>query len=521
MLADRPTLLVVDRVAGTDHDAVLVEAGKIAAVGTADSFETRGLAIDRYAGTTLIAGLGDAHFHPLGFTAAITRLNVARCASFEELADKIRRAASGLRPDQVLIGTRLNDDALAERRLPTRTDLDAMVGDRPMMLYRYCGHVAVANTAALELSGVGPDAVDPDGGSLDRDEDGHPNGILRETAISLCGDVLGQRSADLTRQEVLDGLSGLVGSGLTRLGAIVATGGFFGVRDELDQLIDLAPDLPLHLSVLVYAETADQVEHAAERLSKAGRRLSFLGMKDFTDGSLGGHTAALRRPYSDWKTELGTNRFDLERIDPIARRSLALGGSVALHAIGDAACGDVIDYFADLRDDGVEADRLRIEHASVLTDADVERLAATGAVASVQPAFLASETEWLGTRLGERVEETYRFKTMQEAGIPLAGGSDCPVEPPFPLAGIAVARDRAGMVPHESLDARRALELFTDGVSDALREPPPMSIGSRADFTLLDVDPLTASPDELRSAHVVATWIEGVPHLPETFEWDQ
>ena len=174
-----------------------------------------------------------------------------------------------------------------------------------------------------------------------------------------------------------------------------------------------------------------------------------------------------------------------------------------------------------ISDDGVEADRLRIEHASVLTDTDVERLAATGAVASVQPAFLASETEWLGTRLGERVEETYRFRTMQEAGIPLAGGSDCPVEPPFPLAGMAVARDRAGMVPHESLDARRALELFTDGVSVALREPPPMSIGSRADFTLLDVDPLTASPDELRSAHVVATWIEGVPHLPETFEWDQ
>lgn len=521
MLADLPTLLVVDRVAGTDHDAVLLESGKIAAVGSADSFETSGLVVDRYAGTTLVAGLGDAHFHPLGFTAAITRLNVARCASFDDLADKIQRAASGLEPGQVLIGTRLNDDALVERRLPTRTDLDAIVGDRPMMLYRYCGHVAVANTAALELSGVVPDTPDPDGGSLDRDEDGRPNGILREMAISLCGDVLGQRSADLTREEILRALSGLVGSGLTRLGAIVATGGFFGVRDELDQLIDLAPDLPLHLSVLVYAETADQLEGAAERIAKAGRRLSFLGMKDFTDGSLGGHTAALRRPYSDWRTELGTNRFDLERIGPIARRSLALGGSVALHAIGDAACADVIRYFADLRDAGIEADRLRIEHASVLTDTDVEQLASTGAVASVQPAFLASETGWLGTRLGGRVDGTYRFKTMQEAGIPLAGGSDCPVEPPFPLSGMAVARDRAGMVPSEALDARMALGLFTDGVSVALREPPPLSIGARADFTLLDVDPLTASPDELRSGAIVATWIEGVPHLPETLEWDQ
>ncbi len=521
MWSDRRTLLVVDRVAGTDHDAVLVDSGKIVAVGSSNEFETAGLAIDRYPGTSLIAGLGDAHFHPLGFTAAISRLNVANCGSFDDLAGKIRKVTSGMPPGQVVIGTRLNDDGLAEQRLPTRLDLDAMVGDRPLMLYRYCGHVAVANTAALDLSGVRPDTPDPVGGSLDRDADGRPNGILRETAISLCGDVLGQRSGDLSREEVLNAMSGLVGSGLTRLGAIVATGGFFGVRDEIDQLIDIGPDLPLNLSVLVYAETPDQLERAAERLSNAGRRLSFLGMKDFTDGSLGGHTAALRQPYSDWQSEVGTNRFDLARIGPLAERSLALGGSVALHAIGDAACADVIGYFGTLRDAGVDADRLRIEHASVLSDADVEALAATGAVASVQPAFLASETEWLGTRLGERVETTYRFRTMQEAGIALAGGSDCPVEPPFPLAGMAVAQDRAGMVPAESLDAGSALAMFTDGVSAALREPLPLKPGARADFTMLNVDPLTATPDELRGAEVVATWIEGTPHLPIPFEWDQ
>jgi predicted amidohydrolase YtcJ len=249
--------------------------------------------------------------------------------------------------------------------------------------------------------------------------------------------------------------------------------------------------------------------------------VSFLGMKDFTDGSLGGHTAALRHPYADWRHERGTNRFDLDRIGPIAERSLALGGSVALHAIGDAACRDVIGYFGELREAGVEAERLRIEHASMLTDDDVEALAATGAVASVQPAFLASETQWLATRLGDRVDMTYRFKTMQDAGIPLAGGSDCPVEPPFPFAGMAVARDRAGLVPSESLDARAALDLFTEGVSLALREPTPLAVGSRADFTLVDVDPMTATPDELRAAEVVSTWIEGKPHVPERFEWDQ
>lgn len=521
MLGANGTLLVVDRVVGTPHDSVLVFGGRVVAVGQSTSFDTRGLTVDRYPGTALVAGLGDAHMHPLGFTAAITRLNVARCGSFEELRTKVRAAASGLAPDEPLIGTRLNDESLGEGRLPTRLELDAMLSDRPLLLYRYCGHIAVANTAALDAAGVGPDTADPIGGSFDRDEEGKPNGILRETAVSIVGDVLGGRTGSLTPEQVLTGLSGLVGAGLTRLGAIISTVSFCGVSNELDLITDIARDLPLHLSVLVHAATPDELEVAAERLSNGGRRLSFLGMKDFTDGSLGGHTAALRQPYADWRHELGTNRFDLDRIGPIAERSLALGGSVALHAIGDAACHDVIGYFGALREAGAEAERLRIEHASVLTDTDVQELAATGAVASVQPAFLASETEWLGTRLGERVELTYRFKTMQDAGIPLAGGSDCPVEPPFPFAGMAVARDRAGLVPSESLDARAALELFTDGVSLALREPAPLAVGSRADFTLIDVDPLTVTAAELRAAEVVSTWIEGKPHIPARLEWDQ
>lgn len=515
------TLLVVDRVAGTVHDAVLVSGGRVVGVGQSASFDTRGLTIDRYPGTSLVAGLGDAHFHPLGFTAAINRLNVARCGSFDELRTKVRAAAPDLAPEEPLIGSRLNDDGLAEGRLPTRLELDTMVSDRPLLLYRYCGHIAVANTAGLDAAGVDPDTADPIGGSLDRDGEGRPTGVLRETAVSIVGDVLGGRTGSLTPDQVLSGLSGLVGAGLTRLGAIISTAGFCGVSNELDLVANIARDLPLHLSVLVHAATPGELEVAAARLSNAGRRVSFLGMKDFTDGSLGGHTAALRHPYADWRHERGTNRFDLDRIGPIAERSLALGGSVALHAIGDAACRDVIGYFGELREAGVEAERLRIEHASMLTDDDVEALAATGAVASVQPAFLASETQWLATRLGDRVDMTYRFKTMQDAGIPLAGGSDCPVEPPFPFAGMAVARDRAGLVPSESLDARAALDLFTEGVSLALREPTPLAVGSRADFTLVDVDPMTATPDELRAAEVVSTWIEGKPHVPERFEWDQ
>lgn len=518
MIGDLPTLVVADSVAGTPYDSVLISGGRVVSVGFESEIETTGLAVERYRNTHLVAGLGDAHFHPLGFVAAVNGLNLARCANFDHLREALAGATARLGDGEAIAAVRLNDELLHEKRLPTRSDLDAMVSDRPVLIYRYCGHVAVANTAALDLAGVGPETHDPVGGGFDR-TDGVPNGILRETAVSVVGDAVAGRAGPISPQSIIDGLNGLVSMGITRLGAIVATDGFCGVDRELDLLLGVADDLPLHMSVLVHAADADDLELAANRIERAGRRLHFLGMKEFTDGALGGRTAALRHPYADGPDGKGISRFDLDRIDPIARRSLELGGSVALHAIGDAACGDTIDYFARLREEGVDARQLRIEHASILTDEDVEKLAATEAVASVQPAFLESETDWLHNRIGTRADITYRFATMANAGIPMAGGSDCPVEPPFPLVGMAAARDRAGMLLHEVVDASQALDMFTSGVSAALREPSPLAVGARADFALIDVNPVTASPAELRAAEVVSTWIDGAPHTMSSIEW--
>ncbi|MDH3306627.1 MAG: amidohydrolase [Acidimicrobiia bacterium] len=517
MLSDAGSVLVVaDRVrtaAGILGDAVLVRSGTVQAVGWADALRRPGLAEERYRGAVLVPGLGDAHFHPMGYGAALSRLNLGGAADLDEVFVRLRSSAGSTSPGQPLIGTRLDDEALAEKRLPLRHEIDSVAADRPVLLYRYCGHVAVANTAAFEAAGIGPSVVDPVGGHFGRDDSGGLTGLLQETAVSLVGDVLGGRVGGLKPAEVLAALHRLVALGMTRICAIVATGSelFCGVGNELDLLIDIASDLPLHVSALVVARDPDDLEQAARRMERAGRRLQFLGMKDFTDGSLGGRTAALGLPYSDDPTTTGTLRFDHERLYPLARRSLQLGGSVALHAIGDVAVGRVLDLYGILAETGVDPDRLRIEHASVTTDADIARMADLGVTASVQPAFLASEGGWLRSRLGDRVEQTYRFRTMESAGVPMAGGSDCPVEPPSPLWGMAAARHRGGLVPSESLEPDSALALFTDGVATAVREPSPLSAGSRADFTLLDIDPVDVDPVTLRNASVIGVWIDGEP----------
>ncbi len=494
---------------GIVGDAVEVIDGRVAGVGARQHLLKPGSVEVAYPGATIVPGLGDAHFHPLGYTASLTRLNLHSATSVAGVVEAVRGAASSLPHGSPVIGARLDDHRLAEGRLPTRHDLDAV--DRPVLLFRVCGHVAVANTSALEVAGLDPLTPDPPGGHIDRDTDGRPTGVLRETAIPLVAETIGTRTSDLTPDEVVTALSGLHSLGLTRLGAMASAGkGLWADGpSELGTLLRAGPDIPLAIDVHVIATEPDDLDRAAAAVAGAGTPLlRFAGVKIFADGSFGGHTAAMRRPYSDEPTT-GTLRLD-DRAPGLARRALRLGGKVAIHAIGDLAVEKVLDLMADLIDGGADPLDLRVEHASVMLDEDRARMADLGVIASMQPAFVTSETTWLERRLGpERLPFTYAHRSMLEAGIRVAGGSDCPVEQPSPLWGMASARDRAGITPDEELSAEQALGLFTDGVAAALGEPPPLSPGSPAHLTVLDHDPVETTPSRLSTLGVKAVWIGG------------
>lgn len=508
----RRRLIVADRVrtaTGTRGNAVRVADGLIEAIGEADDIRTPDLTEERYTGCVVTPGLVDAHFHPLGYTAALMRLNLDAAQNMSDLEELINEAAANLEPGRAVVGTRLNDQIVG--RLPTRTQLDAAGGDRPILIYRYCGHVAVANTAALELAGISSSTPDPPGGSIDRDSGGIPTGVLRETAIALAAGPVGSRTGDLEPGEVLAAMQGLASLGLTSIGAIIDLSGdlWCGVGNELELLTEIGPDLPLRMSVLVTTDDPQALESAAGRLSSAGPWIRFLGVKQFADGSFGGHTAAMHHPYADRDT-VGTMRIDAGT-ERMARAALAMGSRVAVHAIGDRANEAVLDLFEDLIRDGAHPADLRVEHASVLAHRDLGRLAALGVTAVVQPAFLMSETAWLEERVGrDRLDRTYAFRSLLEAGVLLAGSSDCPVEPPSPWWGMAAARDRGGLTPAQQLNAAEALALFTTGAAGAIGSPV-LEIGEPCDLTIVDRDPLEIGPDELRETKAVATWIEGEP----------
>jgi predicted amidohydrolase YtcJ len=508
---------------GVPGDALLIDGDRIVAVGRADTLRSPHTPEDHIAGGTIVPGLRDAHLHPVGHAVALTTPSLKAATDFSDLADALREADRTLPAGAALTAVRLDDESLAEGRLPDSDFLDAIVPRRPMLLIRYCGHVAVANSAALDLAGLDGSTTDPPGGSMDRSH-GRLTGVLRETAIERVSGALLPLTPTVSADALVRASFGLASVGITAIGAMAATGAglWSGGESEVDALVAASHRLAVEMRVMVIAQSPGSLEDAADRLDGAGGQVRFCGVKMFADGSLGGHTAAMHHGFSDRPDQTGTNRLDPEWAEEMARASLRLGGRVAIHAIGDRANSDVLDLMERLIREGADPSRLRVEHASVLTGEDISRFGSLGVTASVQPAFIASETGWLEKRVGpERLGRTYPFRSLVDVGAPIAGGSDCPVEPPHPLLGMATARDRCGLVPAEGLRPEEALALFTDWAATSIGDDASLEPGARASFTVLDTDPVVASPEELRSARVLATWVGGehVATPPGTVAW--
>ncbi len=506
------TVLVADAVLsgrGAIGNAIAIEEGNIRSVGESQEIVRDGDHVVVYDGGFVTPGFRDAHIHAIPYAALLSGCSLKSANSIADLVDRLATYARSQPPGVPIVASRFDDESLIEQRLPTREDLDRAVPDRPAVIYRYCGHIAVANSRALANSGIDAGTADPDGGIIDRSESGEPTGVLRETATGLIATSL-SRGAPLPASSLIDGLTRLGGLGITSIGAIIGYGEspYEKLAAESELLREVAGDLPIRVHGLSIASTPAELAAAAKTLTDAGDRLTWLGVKRFSDGSLGGHTAAMCSPFSDVDTT-GTFRLTEEDV-VVSRHSLSLGGMVAIHAIGDRAISEVLDVFTSLLSQGAAARDLRMEHVSVASPQLIGDFARTGATAVVQPAFLASEEGWLGKRLGpERMGWAYPFRSMRQAGITLAGSSDSIVEPPHPLWGIAAAMDRHGIAPDEALTGVEALDVFTSGGAVALRELDPLSVGSPADLAVVDCDFRTATPAQVHGAHVLDTYVGG------------
>lgn len=509
-------------------EALAVAGDRILEVGTRSAVWTTrgpGTRVIDLAGRAVVPGLADAHLHILGYALSLDQLALAGLPSLQAICDAVADASGRLAPGEWITGRGWDQDQLAERRLPSKEDLDAVSPAHPVCLHRNCGHIAVANSAALRLAGIDRGTADPPGGRIDRDPvSGEPTGILREKAVDLVARLIPPPSAARRRDALARALREALRYGLTQLQTDDCRyGGGLAETEALFRGL-VGPDaLPIRITQLIPAE---QLEEAVERGARTGSGdpwYRYGPVKIFADGSLGGRTAALLEPYADDPSTRGIYIHEREAFIELVARAHRQGCQVGCHAIGDGAAALFLEAVAEAQRRYPRADaRHRMIHCQVLSEPLMAQMAALGVVGDIQPVFLRNDGHWFVDRVGPvRAATSYAWRAMLQRGIPLCGGSDCPIEPLNPWFGVYCAVNRqdlsgypeGGWQPGQRLTVAEALDLYTAGAAYANFEESfrgRLAPGMAADLAVLDRDPFRCDPAELKQIRSTFTMVGGI-----------
>jgi len=498
-------------------ESLAVAKGRIAAVGNLSDLmsgcDSRTLIID-LAGSTLLPGFNDAHVHvwKLGqLEIGMADLRLVR--DLAEVRAALESQRSRLAKESWLLGRGFNELRLAERRLPTREDLDAWFPGQPVFITRTCGHIAVANSPALQIAGIHTSTAAPSGGEIRRDDTGQPNGILTETALQLVQRVIPAPSTNDYRAMIRAATRHQLARGITS-----ATDP--GVEPTLLQVYrELAAEGELvgryNVMTLAREGVAPTVaELGVEKVANPHLRIDTV--KFFMDGGLSGATAALSEPYRD-STSSGVLRWEEEQFFAQALLYQQAGWRIAVHVIGDRAISAALRVFEQLAK-RPDAPRHRLEHFGLPTPHDLATTAALRTLVVTQPSFLYSLGANFRTYLPECFPITpYPLRAMWKAGIDVALSSDAPVVPDDPLLGIQSAvmrRDETGQVigPDEAITVAEALRAYTLGgalASGDEQNRGTLQLGKFADMIVLSQNPLTTPAEELTQIRVDRTYVGG------------
>lgn len=503
-------------------EALLVDdAGRVAATGSLTTMGDRATTAIRIdgGGATLLPGLIDAHGHVMGLGFQALEVNLADTTSLDDALARLKAYAEA-HPDLPWIrGRGWNQARWGLERFPTAAELDAVIADRPVWLERVDGHAGWANSAALSKAGVKAATVDPAGGRIERDADGAPSGVLVDAAMDLVNKVVPAPTPEQRAAALTAALAELASVGLTS----VHDAGIDAETWALYRKFGDEGRLTVRIGAMIggMGRDFDVLARKGPVASLYDDRLSLRAVKLYADGALGSRGAALTEPYADDPPNKGLLFNTDARLANWMSRAIGAGFQVNVHAIGDAANAQVIDSFASILKYTGNGLRHRIEHAQVMTPADIERAANLGLIFSMQPTHATSDRVMAEARLDpERLAGAYAWRTALERGGRLAFGSDFPVEPANPFYGLHAAVTRqghdgepeGGWMPAQKLTVEEALRAFTlDAAYAGFQEGNVGSLvpGKWADFILVDQDIFKAPPETLWQAKVLQTWVAG------------
>jgi predicted amidohydrolase YtcJ len=511
----------MDRSAPT-AEAVAIRDGVVVAVGS--NAEARAAAAPRseiidLAGRTATPGLNDAHAHPmmLGLSLDDLVLSTPPVRTIAEIVELIDAAAEHRTPGSWIIGRGYDQARLDDQRHPTRDDLDAVSPDHPVLLLRACHHIGVANSAALALAGIDSNTPDPDGGQIDRDAHGVPTGVVRETALGLVQNAIVEPGQDELERNIERGLRAFLTEGVT---STVEAG--IDRPDELRayQALWRRGELPVRTYLMmIIADTLDELIELGVQTGFGDAHLRIGPAKLFSDGSIGGRTARMRKPYIGQPDNVGLWMHDPSEMKRLVRKAHTAGFQVGIHAIGDAAIDLILDAYEEAQVADPRPDpRHRIEHCSIVDRETIDRIARLGVVPIPGTSFLYYFRDAYVQNLGmERIRHAYGMRTFADRGVIAAASTDTPVVPPSAMIGMQTMMTRTdiggeAVWPDEAVSLDEALRAYTvngayasfeDGIKGTLA---PGKIGDVAVFET-DLDGVPAT--EIGSVRVDHTIIDG------------
>ena len=506
-----------------DVSGVAVLNGRIAFAGSEEAArgaigpETRVVDLE---GRALLPGFNDNHNHPMSFGQALSEIDASPMAAptLAALQSAFREAANrSERPVDWLVARGYDDTRLDIHRHPTRYELDEATGGRPAILVRTCGHLCVANSAALSLAGVNGQTPDPVGGKIDRDDSGEPIGLLRETAQKLVRDLIPEPTVDQIKEHLRLAGRRFLSYGITSVGEAAIS-----KSSQLAAYQELARDGELPIRTFTMMLIDDTLESMTALGLKTGFGDDWLRIgpaKVFQDGSGGGRTAAMTVDYRNDPGNRGITIYDQPGLNERFTRANAAGFQMAAHAIGDLAITMILDAYETALTAHPRADaRPRIEHCGMCTPEHLARMRRLGVIAIPQPSFIYYLGDsYIENFTPEQLSLSYPGRSWFDHGIVAAGSSDVPVVSADPFVNLrsAVTRltqDGQKMGPEQGVTIDEAIRMFTiNGAYASFEERIKGSItpGKLADLVVLDRDPRTVAPEQLHTLRTEMTVIEG------------
>ena len=506
-------------------EALAVRGGRVLFAGStrgALSYRGRNTRVIDAAGRTIIPGMVDAHAHLTGLGASLRTVDLVGTKSYDDVIARAVAWSKQVPAGSWVIGRGWDQNDWSDQRFPTHEALSKALPNNPVFLDRVDGHAALVNAKAMEAASLTSATTDPSGGRIERDARGRPTGVLIDAATNIVERVIPDPPPEELKARVLAAIAEANRWGLT--GIHDAGAG----RATIDIYMQLAKAGQYNLRnyIMLSGDSALIASYFSRgpQIAMYDGRLWIRAVKLYIDGALGSRGAAMLEPYSDDPANRGLLLSPPERIRRVATEALRYGFQVNVHAIGDRGNRLVLDAFEQALTAVPTSDhRFRIEHAQVISPADIPRFAKLDVIPSMQAVHQTSDMYWAGKRLGTAREAgAYAWRSLLNTGVVIPNGSDFPVEATNPLFSFHSAVTRqdeknwpdGGWHPEQKMTRQEALKSMTIWPAYAAfeeRSSGSLTPGKYADFVILDQDIMTVPAERILATKVLATYLGGRP----------